>query len=401
MDRLLSASKPTTTVKRDGVNRRTNRRRLVLTECRTPLGCRRATSEYMQALQRVGLSPDTGPRCAGAQAAQRGVRGMIQEPSPDRRAYFVGIVLLFAAAVLWSLAGPLIKLADEDGSGPHAVVIAFYRSLFAGLVLLPLAWGKFHTLRKKTGDPNAGTTIAPHSLFAILHWLFSLRPAAVSCVIFFTLMTVCFVLATTLTEAGNAIILQYTSALWIFALSPLVLREKPRAGELWLLALAMIGIAVIFVGRASTDLPGLVIALGSGLFFGLETMMIRKMRDSNPAAVIVLNLFGSALLLLPFALLTGMLSVSTQAWILLIALGVVQFGLPYYLFAHALVRVPAYHAALLTLIEPVLNPVWTYLAVGEMLPITTVIGGGVILLALMLFLRAVRNDHSREIASVR
>ncbi|MGB2987297.1 MAG: DMT family transporter, partial [Phycisphaerae bacterium] len=308
----------------------------------------------------------------------------------NRRPYVVGIVLLLAAAVLWSLNGALIKLIHEEGRGPHGVTIAFYRSLFAGLFLLPLARGRFHTLQKKSSDRKTQKTspATPLSLFAIRHSLFSLRPAAISCVIFFTLMTVCFVLANIKTKAANAIILQYTSTFWVFGLSPWMLREKPRMGDIWILGLAMIGIVIIFVGNAATDLFGLVIALGAGLFFGLLTLMIRQMRDSDSAAVTVLNNLGSALLLLPAALLVGGLMVSTRAWILLIVMGVVQFGLPYYLYTLGLVRVPAYQAALLTLIEPVLVPVWTYLAVREKVPLMTVVGGGVILLALLLFLRA-------------
>lgn len=319
-----------------------------------------------------------------------------------RRAYFVGILLLFAAAALWSLAGPGIKLVNKGGDGPHAVIIAFYRSLFAGLILFPFARGRFHTLRRRdrrsrgtaldTRANRSSSSEDSSQSSAEGYLLLSLRPAATCCVVFFTVMTICFVLATTLTEAGNAIILQYTSAFWIFALSPLLLGETPRRGELWLLGLAMIGIAVIFVGSASTGVAGLFVALGSGLFFGLETMMIRQMRDSDPAAVVVLNLLGSAILLMPFALYSGDLMVSWQTLALLAGLGVLQFGLPYYLFAVALVRVPAYHASLLTLLEPVLNPVWTFLAVGEMLPNTTIIGGGVILLALVLFIRAAQRS---------
>ena len=315
---------------------------------------------------------------------------VVDEARLNRRSYFIGIVLLLASAVLWSLNGALIKLIHEEGRGPHGVTIAFYRSLFAGLLLLPLTRGKMHTLRRQNSDRKTRKTSrgAPLLLFAIRHSLFSLRPAAISCVVFFALMTVCFVLANIKTEAANAIILQYTSTFWIFGLSPWILRERPRMGDVWILGVAMIGIAIIFAGNAATDLFGLMIALASGLFYGLLTLMIRQMRDSDSAAVTVLNNLGSVLLLLPVALLVGGLIVSTRAWILLIVMGVVQFGLPYYLYTLGLVRVPAYQAALLTLIEPVLVPVWTYLAVKEEVPQTTIVGGGIILLALLLFLRA-------------
>ncbi len=338
---------------------------------------------------------------------------MTDEAKSSRRAYVVGIILLLATAALWSLNGALIKLTYEGGKGPHAVTIAFYRSLFAGLFLLPLARGKFHTLRRNrrcpTADskPSSNTSSPParhpsfatrYSPFALLHLLLSLRPAAIACVIFFALMTVCFVLANTKTEAANVIILQYTSTFWVFGLSPWLLREKPRTGDLWILILAMMGIAVIFAGNVATDFVGLMIALASGLFYALLTLMIRQMRDSDSAAVTVFNNLGSALLLLPAALLVGSLMVSPRAWILLIVMGVVQFGVPYYMYTLGLVRVRAYQAALITLLEPVLVPVWTYLAVKETVPTTTVIGGGVILVALVVFVLAARNNgrHARR-----
>lgn len=303
----------------------------------------------------------------------------VEQPDVSRaaaqRSYFIGLVLLLGAAVGWSLSGALIKLVFAGGQGPNGVVIAFYRSLFAGLCVLPLARGKFHTLRSDTGSS----------------FFFRIRPAALGCVIFFTLMTGMFVVANTMTESSNVIILQYTSTFWIFCLSPILLGERPSGRDRWILALAMVGIAVIFGGHISGDVTGLLIALGSGLFFGLLTIMLRIMRDADSAAVTVFNMLGSALLLLPVVLFLGVGHLSARTWILLLVLGVVQFGLPYYLYSLALTRVRAYHAGLLTLTEPILNPVWTFLAVGEVVPFATKVGGGVILLALLLFVVTARS----------
>lgn len=297
-----------------------------------------------------------------------------------------GILLLVAAGVFWSLNGALIKLINDEGRGPGGVTIALYRSLIAGLFLVPLAWGRFHTLRASAGpaDDQAQSHGQPGRRWPI-------QPAALACVVCFALMTVSFVVANTRTEAANAIILQYTSTFWIFSLSPWLLREKPELREYGLLALAMVGIAVIFAGNAATSLSGLIIALASGLFFGLLTLIIRQLRHSDSAAVTVLNNLGSAALLLPVALLVGGLALTPREWILVVILGVVQFGLPYYLFALGLARVAAYKAALLTMIEPVLVPVWTYLAVGETVPATTIAGAALILVALIAFVRRTRT----------
>lgn len=205
-------------------------------------------------------------------------------------------------------------------------------------------------------------------------------------------MTVCFVIASTKTEAANAIILQYTSTFWVFCLSGPLLGERPRAKDVWILGLAMIGIGIIFVGNASGDLLGLVIALGAGLFYGLLTLMIRLLRNADPAALTVANNLGAALVLFPVVWFTGGFLVSGRECALLVIMGVVQLGLPYYLYSLGLARVPAYQAAVVTLLEPVLVPVWTYLAVKEAVPMVTVVGGGVILAALLLFIRAARKS---------
>jgi len=78
----------------------------------------------------------------------------------------------------------------------------------------------------------------------------------------------------------------------------------------------------------------------------------------------VFNNLGSAVLLLPLVLLVGGWPTGTRYWVLLVLLGVAQFGLPYYLYSLGLVRVPAYQAALVTMAEPILNPLWAYIAMG-------------------------------------
>lgn len=304
-----------------------------------------------------------------------------------RSGFLGGLCLLLAASVLWSLSGALIKLAHQ--AGVDGVAIAFYRSLFAGIALLPLAWRRLSTLARPSESPANSAPKRKRLLLRVM----SIRPAAMCCVVFFTLMTVSFAIANTKTEAANVIILQYTSTFWVFALSPRLLGEKPRSQDLWILGLAMIGIAIIFIGNAATDLTGLVIALGSGLCFALLTLMIRIMRDSDSAAVTLVNLLGSSLLLLPVVLLFGDLAISQRALVLLVLLGVVQFGLPYYLYTLGLARIKAHQAALITLVEPVLVPLWAYMAVGELIPGTTAVGGAVVLAALLLFIRMARSDR--------
>lgn len=263
------------------------------------------------------------------------------------------IAALLLCAALWSLNGPLIKLLN--GSGVHGVTIASYRSLIGGLVFLPIA------LRQR------GTTRSVRSA-----WL-------VASVLTFTLMTATFVIANTMTAAANAIILQYTSAIWVFLLSPWLLKERPGRAEGLVLLIAMAGIGVIFSGNPDTSPAGLLVALASGLGYGLLTMVLRGLRPVAPATVAALNGLGSGLLLLPWVAAAGGLWLTRYQLGLIVLMGLVQFTLPYVIFSWALQRVPALTAALITLLETVLNPLWTFLIVREVPPVATLMGGPLIL----------------------
>jgi drug/metabolite transporter (DMT)-like permease len=256
---------------------------------------------------------------------------------------------VLASAVLWSIGGPTIKVLAAHGVPAGA--IAMYRSLFAALVLLPAA--------RRLG----GASIP-------LGWL--ITSVLASAVAYF-----CFVTATVLTEAANAIVLQYTFTCWVFVLSPLLLRERARRRDWFILGWAMVGVGIIFWGQRQTDLLGLSVALGAGLAVGVLVVALRRLRHVNPAFVICVNQFGTAVLLMPFVGLH--LAIAWVDWGLLAGLGWFQIGLPYVLFALGMRHLQAQEASLLTLVEPVLNPAWTYVVVREVPTPTTFIGGACIL----------------------
>ncbi len=95
------------------------------------------------------------------------------------------------------------------------------------------------------------------------------------------------------------------------------------------------------------------------------------------------------------------LALSPLQWSLIAVFGVVQMGLPYLIFASALRRVPIQDAALLTLLEPILNPLWVYCLWGEPVELSTWVGGGLILGGLavrtLLLRRAERRPANLEL----
>jgi drug/metabolite transporter (DMT)-like permease len=271
--------------------------------------------------------------------------------SPDDPRTRHGTVLLLVAATLWSLNGGLIKLLEATGLG--AASIASLRSLVAAIFLLPFAWPRFKRL------PEPGWTFAT--------------------VLMFTGMCGTFVLATTATSAANAIILQYTAPAWVFALSPWIVKERASAKQFAALAVSMVAVGLIFFAQYETDLFGMSIGVLSGIVFGTQVVLFRRVRAIDPIVLAFLCCAGSGVLLLPLALLLEpiRLTYAITGWLLLT--GVVQFGFPYVIYAAGVRYVSAQLAILIIMLEPVLNPVWTYMIHREVPHWSTMVGGAVIL----------------------
>jgi len=285
---------------------------------------------------------------------------MSAAPDPTATRSRLGILALILCAALWSLNGPLIKLLNAEGV--PGITIACYRSLIGGAFFLLFAWRRADTLRRV----SAGWPIAS--------------------ILTFTLMTASFVIANTMTAAANAIILQYTSPIWVFLLAPLLLGERPGRTEGLMLLIAMVGVGIVFFGSNATDTAGLSVALLSGLGYGALTVTLRGLRPVHPAVVAAMNALGSGLLLvLPMAV-WGTFGLTPRAAGLLLFMSLVQFTAPYVLFSWALQRVPAHQAALIVLLEALLNPLWTYLIVGEPVPRATRVGGPLILVGVAAWL---------------
>jgi drug/metabolite transporter (DMT)-like permease len=209
-------------------------------------------------------------------------------------------------------------------------------------------------------------------------------------------MTITFVVATTMTAAANAIILQYTSPIWVFLLAPLLLKERPGRIEGLVLLVAMAGVAVIFSGNTDTSAAGLLVALLSGFGYGSLTVVLRGLRPVSPTVVASLNALGSGVILLVPVALAHSFGLTRYTFGLMLLMGLVQFTFPYLLFSWGLQYVEAHRAALIVLLETVLNPLWTYLIVGEAPPVATLWGGPLILLGVAGWLLLVwRRERAR------
>lgn len=265
------------------------------------------------------------------------------------------------AALLWSLSGGFTKALTKptafalDVPPIDSMQIAFFRVLFAGMCFAP-------SLRSGPWRPS--------------------KPV-VFMVALFAIMNVLFITSMHVGTAANAILLQYTAPLWVLIGGGLWLGERVDRRDLGLLAGGLTGIAIIIAGNwAGGNNLAVLLALGSGLTYAGVLLMLRRLNDRSPARLTALNQLGSAAVLLPVLFLFP--APSWQQLAVLVVFGAVQLALPYWIMARALKHIPPFEAGLLTLLEPVLNPLWAYLVspATEMPSTATLIGGAIILGAL-------------------
>jgi drug/metabolite transporter (DMT)-like permease len=259
------------------------------------------------------------------------------------------VLLLFATAVMWSLGGVLVKSIEWP-----SMAKAGARSAIACLVLW--SW-----LRRPK---------------------FSWRPAQLGAALAYAATVTLYVLGNDRTTAANTIFLQYTGPIYVALLSPWVLGERIRRSDWLCISIALAGIALFFRDQFSPrGLSGIFCALGSGLAYGTMIVLLRLERDASPASALLLGNMLTAAVGLPFAI--GHPLPAAQAG-MLVLLGVVQLGIPYLLFSIAIRRVTALEAVLLPMLEPILNPLWVALARGEWPGRWSLVGGALVLGAVML-----------------
>jgi drug/metabolite transporter (DMT)-like permease len=273
-----------------------------------------------------------------------------------------GRLLILGAALFWSLSGAFTKVLTEKtafglNNPPVAgLTIAFYRVLFPGLVLM-LA------LRRKD---------------------LSFRWGMVPTALIFAVMNALFVLAMAKGKAANAIFLQYTAPMWMYLASIWLLREPPDRRGAVAVVLGLVGILVIAgSGMNQGELPVVAIALGSGITYAGVVLGLRILRGQSPLLLCVVNQLTGAVVLLPWVIREPVPTLPQFA--MLFFFGTVQLGVPYLLMTHGLRAVSPQEAGTLTLVEPILNPLWAYLVSPgtEKLDVPLLIGGCLIIGALV------------------
>ncbi|HJZ57397.1 MAG TPA: DMT family transporter [Gemmataceae bacterium] len=285
---------------------------------------------------------------------------------------------LVLAAVLWSSGSLFMRLAQQPAllgwsePGLAPLPIAFFRALFAGVVMIPL--------------------IRPDDV------RFRLRMGLM--VVTFALMSGVYLSAMGLGKAGNAIFLQNTAPFWVYVFGVVLLGTASDRRGWAAVSLGLLGAVVIVGGNWPADLPPseqqaaigvLCLGVASGVVYAGVVLFLSSLREFSPAWLVFLNHIGSAAALGLFIALapadvSGWVAMPTSAQLALLAVfGAVQMAIPYWLFARGLRVVSPQEAGIITLLEPLLNPVWAYLITPETdTPNGPMfLGGGLILAALV------------------
>ncbi len=267
-----------------------------------------------------------------------------------------GLLLVALAAVLWSTGGLIVRSLDTDASW----TTIFYRSLFASMFLVV-----FVRRRERTGAVRAFTSMG---------W-----PGVVvgAC---FGLSSIALVVALGMTSVANTLVVMSTTPLVAALLGWAVLRERVRP-RTWVAAGAtVVGVLVMVSGStAGGSRAGDAVAALMPLSLAAATVVIRRHQHVVMVPAMALGTVMAMLVALPFV---ESFSITRHDLVLLVVFGAGQLGLGLALYAVGARHAPPADVALVSLLEPVLGPVWVWLVIGERPTGATLVGGLLVLSAM-------------------
>ena len=263
-----------------------------------------------------------------------------------------GLVFVSIAAVLFSVGGLGVKLIPWKG-----LSISCFRSLLAVVVLLLFAKAIHHPLRLTRGVVIGAVAVCCNSVF--------------------------FTIATKLTTAANAILLEFTSPIFVILFLWLVFHETPRRPDIVACVFVFAGIGCFVLdGLGQGNLLGNILAVFAGMGYAWVFLMNRLPGGDALFSTILGQCFSIAIGL-PSLVTETDFSPPTLFWA--VVMGVLQLGLAYVFLTTGLRSAPPVPASLVAGIEPVLNPILVALVVGETLSGWSVLGGVVVFTPVMVY----------------
>lgn len=261
------------------------------------------------------------------------------------------IIQMCVCAALWSIAGIFMKLLPWNG-----FAVASLRSLVAGL------------------------TIAAYMLISGRRFILT-RKTLVSGIMTGCVYT-CFACANKLTTSANAIVLQFTSPVFIVVFSYFFLKQKIRKADLITVIITLAGIALFFFDQLKPGyILGNCVAILAGMFMAGMFIMVGDLEGDARFSAITIGQAFTFLVGLPFVIATKpVLNAVTVSSVLI--LGIFQLGIAYILYIKASGHCPPLACCLLGVIEPLLNPVWVAIFDGEKPGVFALIGAVILIVTI-------------------
>ena len=273
-----------------------------------------------------------------------------------------GALLVFGSAAVWSFGGAIARYLSVTDSW----TVIFWRSVCAAVFLLGFMLWR---------DGRAGTM----RLFGAMGW------AGVAVGVCFATASTCFVVALGYTTVANILLMQAGAPLFAALAGAVLFRERIGIAT-WLAIVAVIAGVGIMV---SNSIAGRVSPIGDGLALLMSvavagaTVLTRRHATVGMMPAVFL---GTVIAATVGGALAGQWQVSAIDAALLFVFGALNLGLGMVLFVTGVRLLPAALAALIGTVEPVLGPVWVWLMHGEIPGHRTLLGGGVVILALVMHL---------------
>lgn len=199
-----------------------------------------------------------------------------------------------------------------------------------------------------------------------------------------------FVVATKLTSAANAIVLQYSAPVFVAIFSWYFLKERISKRDSGFIALIIGGMVLFFLDQLSSDgMLGNLIAILSGASFGAMVIAIRNLDQRASLRGVW---YGNFILALGLIFVPLPEFVDIQSASQMMALSLFQIALPYYLYTKVAQRVSPLDAVLILTLEPILNPIWVMLTLGEKPGPWAILGAAVVILGIAL--RQIQNEKT-------
>ena len=277
----------------------------------------------------------------------------------------LAIVEMLLCAALWSIAGIFMKLIPWNG-----FAMAGMRSLIAGLT-----FAVYMVITRRRFIINTKTLLSG---------------VLTGCVY------TCFAVSNKLTTAANAIVLQFTSPVFIVIFSAIIFRQRIKKNDMYVVIATLIGIALFFFDQLRPGyILGNFVAIAAGMFMAGMFMAVGNLEGDARFSAIFIGQMFTFLVGLPFIIATKP-EFTLTATLSIIILGVFQLGISYILYVHASKYGPPLACCLLGALEPLLNPVWVFLFDGERPGIFALVGAVIVVVSITVWCIFGQKDENAE-----